>query len=95
MACVARRKDGALVVAVNAKTNSRTPPAHAEARVLRKAGHGSILWVARIDANEDWAMARPCPDCQILIRAREVKKVYYTISPGEYGIWYPQKAKKP
>ena len=41
--------------------------------------------VARVLANGDWALARPCKNCQTCMKRKGVKRVYYTISPGEYG----------
>lgn len=88
LGAVAKRKDGAVVSATNLNTQLPKPSAHAEARVLRKADWGSILYVARIlRQTGEWAMARPCVHCQALIRHRGVKKVYYTIGPNEYGVW--------
>ena len=60
--------------------------AHAEHRVLKKAGKGPILYVARIDRYGHWAMAKPCNLCQTLIKNRRVKRVYYTITKDEWGV---------
>lgn len=88
LSAIALRQDGALVSSSNGiAAEQKTPSAHAEARVLRKAGKGAILWVARVLRDrKTWAMSKPCGDCQLLIKASGVKKVYYTIGPGEYGI---------
>lgn len=88
--CIAKRKDGAFVHSTNGKSPHVNPKVHAEARVLNKAGRGSQLWVARVTANGELTMAKPCKKCQALIIAKGVKKVYYSISPTEYGVWYPQ-----
>lgn len=90
LGCVAIRKDGVIVAAHNAMAK-RMPfySAHAERRVIRKAGYGATLFVARILSNGDWAMAKPCPTCQVVLKARRVKRVIYTIGPGEYGVWEP------
>jgi len=94
LGAVAKRKDGAIVVSTNEKVQKPTPTAHAEARVLRKAGKGATLWVGRVmRSDHSWAMAKPCKKCQALIRSMGVVKVYYTISPGNFGVWYPQKDK--
>lgn len=87
--CIARRKDGTLVYSTNILVQKPTPEGHAEARILRKAGHGAVLWIARILRDGSWAMAKPCPDCQTLIKNRRVSRVYYTIGPDEYGVWDP------
>lgn len=95
LGCVAQRKDGAIVFSTNEKTQKPNPCAHAEARVLRKAGYGATLWVARITSNGSLTMAKPCPKCQAKIRSYGVKKVIYSIAPGEFGTWYPGKTKTP
>jgi len=89
--CIAKRSDGVYVRSVNHDISGEPlPSGHAEARVLRKAGTGSILWVARIAKdNKTWAMAKPCRHCRALIKNRGVKRVYYTIGPNEWGIWIP------
>lgn len=91
LACVALREDGTYVHSTNNTViQEKTPSAHAEARVLRKAGVGAILWVARVlKDRQTWATARPCERCQALIINKGVKKVYYTIGPDEYGVWIP------
>src|SRR5690554_3819666 len=89
LGCVARRKDGAIVYSVNELIRFPTPSAHAEARVLKKSGRGATLWVARITKDSTWTIARPCARCQAKIRNMNVQKVYYTIAPNEFGVWYP------
>lgn len=87
---IALRGDGAYVYSTNYTViEHRTPSSHAEARVLRKAGSGAVLWVARVCRNGDWGLARPCRNCQVLAENKAVKKVYYTIGPNEYGVWVP------
>lgn len=88
---VAERRDGAIVISTNLRTKVPEHSAHAEYRVLRKAGFGSVLWVARVTCDNQWALAKPCVKCQTLIKNKGVKKVYYTIGPNEYGVWYPEK----
>jgi len=103
LAAIAQRSDGALVVSPNGAVRIsqtpviklREPSAHAEARVLRKAGYGAILFVARIHKDGRWALARPCATCQARIKNQKVSKVYYTIGPGEYGVWTPNKQRRP
>ena len=91
LASIALRNDGVFVSSTNSTvTEGKMPSAHAEARVLRKAGFGSTLWVARIRKKDGvWAIARPCKTCQTLIENKGVTRVYYTIGPSEYGIWTP------
>lgn len=70
----------------------RFPESHAEVRLTRKLGFGAVVYVARVmRANNDLAMARPCECCQNVLRAFKVRKVYYTISNNEWGIWDPWK----
>ncbi len=90
--CIVQREDGAFVKSVNSTfVENKTPPAHAEARALRKAGRGGVLWVARVSRHGDWAMSQPCPTCRALIINKGIRKVFYTIGPGEFGVWEPQK----
>jgi deoxycytidylate deaminase len=89
---MAERSDGAVVISPNALTKIPMYAAHAEARVLKKADANCILYVARVlRETGDWAISKPCPRCQALIRARHVKKVYYTIEPNKYGVWNVKK----
>jgi deoxycytidylate deaminase len=60
-------------------------------RAIRRASKGSILYVARVLQNNTWAMAKPCLNCQTAIKAKKIERVYYTIGPGEFGVWYPNK----
>ena len=92
LGCIAIRQDGAEVKSRNSKVQNPHPDGHAEAKVLKKTGKGAILWVARVlKDGKTWAMAKPCPKCQILIKNKGVERVYYTIGPGEHGVWDPQK----
>lgn len=95
LGAIAIRKDGTKVCSDNNTTIVPKKEAHAEARVLRKAGHGSTLFVARMTRDGDWACAKPCKDCRTIIKNRGVYKVVYTIAPGEFGIWYPGESKNP
>ena len=95
LAAVIVRKDGAIVVSTNAVTQNPNPSAHAEARALKKADFGAELYVARVIRDGTWVMAKPCKTCQALIRAKGIRKVYYTISPDNYGVWDVQSSKHP
>lgn len=89
------RADGKIVKARNGESFSTKyesfsshPAYHAEGRVLRKADHEGILYVARISRNNgDLALAKPCPKCSTLIEKYKVRYVYYTIDPFNFGIW--------
>lgn len=91
LGCVALRKDGVFVTSTNMTISEhQTPSAHAEARVLRKAGRGAVVWIARVRKDKcTWALAKPCKKCRALLINYEVEKVIYTIGPNEYGIWKP------
>lgn len=86
LGAVAIRSDGALVSARNARTECPNRLAHAEYRVARKADVGAIVFVARVTRDGQWAMSRPCSNCQRAMKSRGVKKAYYTIAPEEYGV---------
>ena len=102
LGAVAKTRDGILVGATNGTVNLssncsepvRHPSAHAEARVLRKAGRGSSLWVVRL-VSTGMTMAKPCPHCQALIKSYGVERVVYSVGPDDYDIWYPKKSSEP
>ena len=81
------RKDGALVSAVNSISQEPDRRAHAEYRLSKRIDQGSIVYVARVRLlNGEFAMARPCHDCEKVLRSKRVRRVYYTISNCEYGV---------
>lgn len=84
---LATRRDGAVVLTRNGPLQlpDQRQPAHAEHRLCRKLDAGATVYVARLNAKGDWAMARPCPTCHARLYAKGVRRVYYTISPNEYG----------
>lgn len=79
LGAIALRKDGVYVYSKNSLVQTPSPTGHAEARILKKAGTGAILWVARVYRDGGWAMAKPCTTCQTLIKNKGVKRVYYPI----------------
>ena len=97
---VAIRKDGAIVSASNggiqetaaeyltvcADGKKRYPQAHAEVRLSRKLDAGSIVFICRVAGHGSYALAKPCRNCERVLRNKGVKKVYYTISNNEYGV---------
>jgi cytidine deaminase len=100
LGCIGIREDNAIVCAKNGAVEFHgeienyqlVPSAHAEGRVLRKLGKNGIIFVARISKKDhSWAMARPCRMCRVRIKSFKVRKVFYTIDPSHYGIWYPHK----
>jgi hypothetical protein len=96
------RKDGALVSSRNGAVSFSSSVdlanvnvvSHAETRLLRKLGKDGIIFVSRVlRKDRSLAMARPCPDCQLKIRAHRAKKVYYTINDNQFGVWFPKEDK--
>lgn len=68
---------------------------HAELDAICKARtkcdiSGSKIYVARVrKADGEVAMARPCPICETALAAYGIKRAYYTIARGEYGVMKP------
>lgn len=85
LAAVGIRSDGATVLSVNGWNTDVEPKHHAEGRVSRKLDVGSTLYVARIKKNGTVAMSKPCPACQVLLRARGVTWVHFTIDEESWG----------
>ena len=89
---VVRSPNGATHSSATNKDFRVVPSAHAEIRTLKKAGKGSVLFVARILRRDgSYAMARPCGLCRVYLSSYETKLVYYTIDASHYGIWDPVK----
>ena len=91
------RKDGVIVSSKNGAVQSSNigykavPQSHAESRLCRKLGKNGIIYVSRVSRQTyELAMARPCFNCQKIIRAHNVKKVYYSINKNQYGVWFPE-----
>jgi len=85
---VAIRKDGVIVASRNSGIKdpfARCPSVHSEAKVLRKAGYGSIIYVARVKRDGSLALAKPCDTCYYFLKSMKVEAVYYTISNDEWG----------
>ncbi len=62
---------------------------HAELRAILNAPEhlikGATIYVARRSRNHNgFALARPCAQCQKLIKEYELKKVIYTMDDGNY-----------
>ena len=86
MAAASMRSDGLVVCAYNVQVKSqRSPHGHAEYRLHSKLTPGSTVAVARVTRAGDWALAKPCKACETILRNFRVKRVVYTISPGEFG----------
>ena len=90
------RRDNVLVSAKNGSAQATDflaykngfPPAHAEARCCRKMDNGGVIYVARVaKGTRLLALARPCVFCVRVLRSKDIRRVYYTISNEEYGVW--------
>lgn len=90
------RKDGTVVSARNGAVIATDvtgrwrsfPQAHAEARCVKKMDHGGEVYVARVSRGDGrLLMSRPCRTCQRALLSRGVKRVYYSVSETEYGVW--------
>lgn len=66
---VAVRRDGAIVSARNGPSQTPEPCVHAEYRVLRKAGWGAEVFVARMRKDGSLGMAKPCEYCAAALTA--------------------------
>ena len=80
------RHDGVIVFSHNGKAMQKCGQVHAEVRLSKKLGVGSDVYVARSLRDGTPAIAKPCPNCQNVLRHRGVKRVYYTIARKEYGV---------
>jgi hypothetical protein len=86
------RRDGTIVYSSNGA--AVFPPAeklvvkvaHAEQRIARKLDKGADVYVVRLTRHKELAMARPCPSCHTVLRAKGVRRVYYSIAPREFGV---------
>ncbi|WP_035791530.1 hypothetical protein [Kitasatospora mediocidica] len=60
---------------------------HAEEAALRRVRNtaGTVIYVARVNAEHIPMLARPCRTCQHLLAAAGVVRAYYTVGPGEVG----------
>lgn len=86
-AVAVRNRDRVVVKAFNGMTIKPCGQAHAEARVLRKAGLECTLYVARISRKDGtFVLARPCDKCFSLLKGFRVKRCIYSIDEKSYGI---------
>lgn len=95
---VGLRSDGVIVSARNGAIKGKGtvtlksgwcfPSAHAEVRCSRKMDYNGVVYVARVSSSEsrELMLARPCRACLQAMRARKIKKVYYSVSSSEYGV---------
>jgi deoxycytidylate deaminase len=96
------RKDGIVVCSPNGparimndtKDRRYFPEAHAEYRVSQKLDVGAYVYVLRVRrGDKKICLAKPCKTCQVMMKARGVKKVFYSVSEDENGniIWRSMK----
>ena len=81
---VALRMDGAIVKARNGSDMRPNPAIHAEHRVMRKAGYGAIVYVARHRKDGRVGLAKPCPACLATLRNKGAKRVYFTVTGHDF-----------
>jgi cytidine deaminase len=86
LAAVGIRTDGVLVHAANLASQVADPTCHAEWRLCRKLDKGATVYVARVGADGQTRLARPCESCQRKLRRHGVVRVFYTIGLDEYGV---------
>jgi hypothetical protein len=86
---VAERSDGAIVVSTNVRNREQIHATHCENRLLKKCDVGSIIWLVRVLRDGTWANAKPCIQCQTLLKNKRVKKIFYTIDKDTYAVWEP------
>lgn len=87
LGAVGVRSDGVMVKALNGPTFFPVPCAHAEARLAKKLDYYATVYVARVRLGDgEFAISKPCDNCMRALKAKKVKKIYYSISNDEYGI---------
>jgi tRNA(Arg) A34 adenosine deaminase TadA len=81
------RSDGTIVEACNGPTPTPQPKAHAEHKVSKKMDYGGVIYTARVlQSTGSFVNARPCLNCIRAMKARKIKRCYYTISENEFGM---------
>lgn len=78
LAAIGIRSDGRIVHASNGPTPYRNDQAHAEARLAKKLDVGSTVIVVRVRPDGRLAMAKPCKSCELILKSRGVRKVYFS-----------------
>jgi len=86
LGAVGVRTDGVVLGCSNLCVREKCPEAHAEYRTAKMMTPHSTLFVVRIGRQGEWRLAKPCSTCMSYMKNKQVKRVYYTISPGEYGV---------
>lgn len=85
---VAVRDDGTLVKAINSASEFPNRLLHSEYKIAKKCDVGAVVYVARVRLlNGQFATAKPCFNCEKVLKHRGISKVYYTIDHlGSYGV---------
>lgn len=95
LGCIGERNDGRLISSRNGSVDlspsvvfNIIPYSHAEVRACRKMDYNSpLLVVVRLRrADGAFALAKPCPTCQIFIASKAVKRVCWSIDDDHYGM---------
>lgn len=61
------------------------PDSHAEFRLARKVNlRGKHIRICRFNASGKYTMAKPCANCQRILRHAGVRKVEYTDNEGKW-----------
>lgn len=89
LGAIAVRADGCIVRSRNGSSTSVCPNLHAEARVARKAGYNAVFYVARLRKNGEYAMAKPCKRCMLVLKNKGARLVCYTIDNNTWGMVRP------
>lgn len=79
------RSDGVMVTSRNIGCRTPEPTAHAESRLAKKLDQGAIVFVVRVLSNGNLALAKPCKNCQNALKAKKVRRCYYSINNNKYG----------
>jgi len=88
LGAVGIRSDGVIVSASNLVTPAPNQRCHAEYRLSDKLTPKSVVFVVRIDRENNFTLAKPCVNCEGKMRNIGVSRVYYSISNKEYGVLY-------
>lgn len=80
------RADGTFVASYNGAARDKCPHIHAETRLCSKLDVGATVWVARAARNGDLAMAKPCPNCERVMRNKGVRRVVYSTGPASFEV---------
>lgn len=85
---LAIRGDGRVVMASNGPTRDPCFLAHAETRLARKLDVGATVYVARIAKDGSFKMAKPCFNCERVLRSVGVNRVFWTNDMNSYEGMY-------